>query len=130
MRNNMKKLILISGLILSNGLWAEIALGLKLSCKTDQFELCTATGCEHTKQESYKSLDIDLHYKNVLVGSERADFREDGNLIRFKTNNSAFETYFILDRITGSLRESEITNKNRNTFTVKIYKCTKVDPLF
>lgn len=127
----MKKLILITGILLSTNLWTQVTT---LPCESSEF--LYIHNIKTIKFPRLVSLEINSETKEITLRSITYDYKEVGNLIKFgrsdidKTQKNTFS--HSLDRISGFFTKvtSEIQTGGIDTGTLTKFKCVKVKPLF
>ena len=110
----IKRLLLISGLILSSSLWAD---KITFSCE-EQLK-------NKFKEARIIDLSIDTKKKTVQSGSKTHNYQEKGDEIIFSVGFGRF----VMNRMTGILRAQERSN-SLVWMTVGTLKCKKAEKLF
>ena len=113
----IKKLILISGLILSSSVWAD-----KI-----------AFSCDHIKESPFQkelllSFVINTKKKTVTLNDKAFDYKEEGDNIIFSLPYPT-PGRMVLNRMTGSL-VVQARGRYLNWETKNSFKCKKAEKLF
>ena len=127
----MKKLILITGILLSTNVWTQVTT---LSCESSEY--FSFYDAKTVKSQSLASLKINSKTKEITFRSKTYDYKEVGNLIKFgRSDIDKFQTNIFsyrLDRISGSFSVETILKQTggKDMGTLTKYKCVQSKPLF
>ena len=115
----MKKLILITGVLLSTSLWSEVVY---LNCEPIE-------GYEEIGNTSFV---IDTEARLVKGGVAEVGYIEYGNKIQFldKSSSRVNSYIYILDRIWGDLEKLIFDKEDDILDRAFFYKCIRNNPLF